>query len=452
MRSPGVSVGLSRPLVMVRASEFGGNAGPRSFGAGGAIKILVAIGLAVTAWTKSTRCRWSLHVAGRAPGAAGIWNFSLIAPARGLLDTQYDRAQHLGGIRPAKPGYQGGNMPKHGDLIRRTARLGTFLLAIAMSQAAYSAEVCPAKLSDQYSSGAYRFEYQSWSWADEHDKKSLLFCHCVRNHSTGTALWVEWEKTSLKGFAAPGETVYSYYAIEGGTERKETVDLWYGAQPDHLRVSTAFNNRQDDPVAPAANNRPAKKTEPSEYSSGHTGGALLSAARISVPNLAQLGVTIGDPFGPRLNDKEIREIVERKPDILAPMEMQFESTPKVDRNGRWIAIENKCTYLIRQGGGRHGPVSAPRPGGAWRGLYRMRIKDAALNASVFQTDGTKSFEPQGFEPASYSGTTPVSPNDASRIQRRMSELQVITGADVVVASMPIVYYAVDMPKVAANQP
>jgi hypothetical protein len=328
------------------------------------------------------------------------------------------------------------------DSIRVSTFAAICLLAIASISEAHSEEVCPAKLKSAYSGGGYTFGYQSWSWPDAKDSRSLLICHCVRNADTNRALWVEWTKTGLSGFLAPSGTLYSYVSIAGGEERKEKVDLWYGAQPSKLEVVTAFNSKQEAPVALTAENSPPEKPDQPEYSSGQSEGTLLSSASVAVPNLPDWAAGPGTG----ITIKEIRLIVESHPEFLSPMEMRFESAPRFDAGGQWVSIENKCTYSIR---------ATPRaehlgPFGRW-GSYRMRIQDAKLNASVFHSDGAISFERLGTGPAVFSGITQVSELDAAHIKRHVSQLQILAGSDVVVASMPITYYAVEMPKVATNR-
>jgi hypothetical protein len=203
------------------------------------------------------------------------------------------------------------------------------LLALGTVSVVQAGSPCPDTLRGQFTSGNYRFEYQSWSWKAADGSKSQLYCHCVRNKSRDQALWVDWKETGLETFVAPGFTSYAFFSYASGVENHKQVPLWYGARPDKLDVQIVFNKQNDaSAISPSSSASTTATGADSGYGrprrgahvAPHTPGSLESEAVIALPDVTQIERLEGASAS-KLGRSKIIEIVQAHPELLSPMNM-----------------------------------------------------------------------------------------------------------------------------------
>jgi hypothetical protein len=281
---------------------------------------------------------------------------------------------------------------------------------------------CPNPMSGTVRSGYYDFQFHSWSWASA---SGYLFADCVRNNST-LPLFISW--AGLSGFVKQNGGV-SYVTIPASTDKqlKLQLPLWYGAGPHKLTVETVLPDTLallNQPTIPDTATR--RVADPVPASRGRTipGPPLVSEAEIYVPLSA---------FKRGTTQAEVIQAVEKSPQILRKFMMRFISRPELGAAGRVTKVVDRCEYQLDS------PLDVTSN-------VAIRFIDDELQRDMFKS-------PEPHDLASDPGRRPgnwkasiesiraklhIAPGQLVERQTRM-EL-VTTSADLVLGSMPVVFY------------
>jgi hypothetical protein len=313
-------------------------------------------------------------------------------------------------------------------------RAGPVLIALCLAwpAVAYDSGGCPNPLTGNVRSGRYEFEFQSWS---EGQGRGLLFCECVRNKSKSAALFVNW--AGLLGFVAGGDVGFVMNPTPSLKKKIVQLPLWYGAVPTRVDVETTVPDDQaflrnpgpmGNPIVKAADWRIAQSAASADRSLPAP-PIMVSRSRVSVP---------ARPYGPGWKEADIIQDVEKNPDILRRFDMVFESEPVVNADGVVTGIRDDCVYSLA------GPDRLKTP-------LSLGFSDASLQQEVFGSPAPHALRLDqwtatgpGEARASSSGTRPQANVGVKQLVRRQALMQVMSGP-VVLASVPVTYYAVASP-------